>query len=248
MLKAIEVTAVGTLLIATPFKALAQTPEARKLTYLTFTKPIQLPGFELPAGKYRFSLADPDTSRRVVEVANEDGTKTYGFLLTIPDERLKPAKDALVLFNETEAGTPAAVRAWFYPGESLGYEMVYPKNQAVKIAKATHGRVLATESDTQATGGDRVRAIHGAKVGRVDENGNFSSDDTRATSGRDKGKEATDKDNDRKKLDCVGRVLWDPAYRLGRNGDSVTLRLQYINAELAETAERFELATKTRRR
>jgi hypothetical protein len=200
MLKGIVVTAVGTLLIATPFKALAQNPEARKLTYLTFTKPIQLPGFELPAGKYRFSLADPDTSRRVVEVTNEDGTKTYGFLLTIPDERLKPAKDPVVLFNETEAGTPAAVRAWFYPGETIGYEMVYPKNQAVKIAKATHGRVLATESDTQSAGGDRVRAIHGAKVGRVDENGNFSSDETRATSGRDKDKdkEATDKDRDRK--------------------------------------------------
>jgi len=106
----------------------------------------------------------------------------------------------VVLFNETEAGTPAAVRAWFYPGETIGYEMVYPKNQAVKIAKATHGRVLATESDTQSAGGDRVRAIHGAKVGRVDENGNFSSDETRATSGRDKDKdkEATDKDRDRK--------------------------------------------------
>jgi len=200
MLKKIALTTVATLLIAAaPFKALAQTPESRKLTYLTFTKPVQLPGFELPAGKYRFSLADPDTSRRVVEVTNEDGTKTYGFLLTIPDERLKPAKDAMVLFNETAAGTPAPVRAWFYPGESIGYEMVYPKDQALKIAKATHGRVLATESDVNSAGGDRVKAMHGAKVGRVDENGNFSSDDARATSGRDDDKKATDKDKDRNK-------------------------------------------------
>ena len=54
--------------------------------------------------------------------------------------------------------------------------------------------MLATESDVNTVGADRVRAIHGAKVGRVDENGNFSSDDTRATSGRDNDNKATDKD------------------------------------------------------
>jgi hypothetical protein len=159
-----------------PARAWAQDAESRKLTYLTFSSPIQLPGLELPAGKYRFSIADPDESRRVIEVADEKGMTTYGLFLTIPDQRLKPSDNPVVLFNETPSGTPAAVKAWFYPGETTGYEMVYPRNQAIKIAKATHEHVLASDSESDVKGGDRVKAVHGAKVGRVDENGNVSSD------------------------------------------------------------------------
>jgi hypothetical protein len=201
------------LLINLPARASAQTSaEVRKLTYLTFSAPVQLPGFSLPAGTYRLSLADPDTTRRVVEVASQDGKKTYGMLLTIPDERAKPAKDPIVLFNETPAGTPEAVRTWFYPGETIGYELVYPKNQALDIAKKTHQGVLTTEGDVSTTGGDRVKTLHGAKVGRIDENGHFSAaDEPTATSGtttttsrpasttdKDKDKDKKDKDKDRK--------------------------------------------------
>jgi hypothetical protein len=196
------------LIINLPARASAQTSaEVRKVTYLTFSAPVQLPGFSLPAGTYRLSLADPDTTRRVVEVASQDGKKTYGMLLTIPDERAKAAKDPIVLFNETPAGTPEAVRTWFYPGETIGYELVYPRNQALDIAKKTHQGVLTTEGDVSATGTDRAKALHGAKVGRVDENGHFSSaDEPTATSGSttsrptstDKDKDKKDKDKDRR--------------------------------------------------
>src|SRR3954469_903332 len=100
------IVAVGALVAAVgPAIVLAQSPESRKVTYLTFSAPVQLPGFELPAGKYRFSIADPNDTRRVIEVASEDGKKTYGFFLTMPDERAKPSKEAVVMFTETAIGT-----------------------------------------------------------------------------------------------------------------------------------------------
>src|SRR5213593_1888567 len=45
--------------VATPARA----DESDKLTYLTFSKSVQLPGVTLPAGRYRFQLADTQESR-----------------------------------------------------------------------------------------------------------------------------------------------------------------------------------------
>ena len=52
--------------LAVAFAGTAHADECSKLTYLTFSGPVQLPGITLPAGTYRFELADPDSSRRVI--------------------------------------------------------------------------------------------------------------------------------------------------------------------------------------
>ena len=53
--------AAATLCVSLPARA----DETDKLTYLSFSKPVQLPGVTLPAGRYRFQLADVEESRRV---------------------------------------------------------------------------------------------------------------------------------------------------------------------------------------
>ena len=62
-----------------------------KRTLFTFSGPVTLPGVTLPAGQYLFRLADPNSSSKVVQVLNADGTKPYGLFFTIPAERLEPA-------------------------------------------------------------------------------------------------------------------------------------------------------------
>jgi len=121
----------------------ARADENTKLTYLSFSKPVQLPGVTLPAGRYRFELADPVESRRVIKVQSEDGKQQVAMLLTLQNQLPAPAKDPLVLFGETAAGQPEAVKAWVYPGESIGYEFVYPREQAMKIAGQNHTGVLS---------------------------------------------------------------------------------------------------------
>jgi len=122
-----------------------------KRTFFTFSRPITLPGVTLPPGKYIFRLADDQTSRKVIQVVSSDGTKPYAMLLTIPNERRDPAKDAEVSFLETASRTPSAVRAWWYPGERTGYEFIYPRAQARQLAQSTGASVLTTKSDTTKT-------------------------------------------------------------------------------------------------
>jgi hypothetical protein len=150
--------------------AFAMTPPAfaddySKLTLLTFSGPVDVPGITLPAGTYRFSLADPESGRRVVRVADKDGTHTLGMFISIPNQRMKPTDKPVVMFKEAAAGSPQAIQAWFYPGETYGYEFAYPHDQALKIAKATHKPILSATKE--------------GEVSRIDEHDKpVSSDET----------------------------------------------------------------------
>ena len=131
--------------------ATANAQPSDKRTFFTFSRPITLPGVTLPAGKYVFRLADDETSRKVIQIMSSDGTKPYAMLLTIPEERRDPAKDAEVAFLETASRTPSAVKAWWYPGERTGYEFIYPRAQARQLARTTGAAVLTTKADTTKT-------------------------------------------------------------------------------------------------
>jgi hypothetical protein len=104
-----------------------------KRTYFTFSQPFALPGVTLPAGTYVFHLADPMTSRKVTHVTNEKGTQSYAMLLTMPAYRTDIPKDAEIRFMETAAGMPPAVKSWWVPGESTGYEFIYSKEQRARL-------------------------------------------------------------------------------------------------------------------
>ena len=108
---------------------------------------MQLPGLRLEPGTYRFELADPEETRRVIKVMSADGTKQLGLLLSIPNTLRDPAKDPLVLFGEAPAGEPDAIKAWVYPGERIGYEFIYPRDEAISLAKHYHTSVLSKSGD-----------------------------------------------------------------------------------------------------
>lgn len=140
--------------------------EYNKQTFLTFSAPVQLPGVELPAGTYMFKLADPSSGRRTLQVWDKEGTKLYTTLLTIPDQRMRPSGDPVVMFSERPTGEMHAIKAWFYPGETIGQEFVYPKDQAMKIARASNVPVLAFDQEP-----DNASALSGAQVSRIGADG-----------------------------------------------------------------------------
>ena len=149
----VAAAAAATLLVGNPARA----DESNKLTYLTFSQPVQLPGVTLPAGRYRFELADTQESRRVIKVQSEDGKKQLAMLLTVQNQLRNIPKDPVVLFRETAQGQPEAVKSYNYPGERIGYEFIYPRAQALEIAHRTHSSVLSKNGD---------------KIERIDEHGN----------------------------------------------------------------------------
>lgn len=106
-----------------------------KLAHMTFTGPVQVPGAILSAGTYRFRLANPETSRNVVQVLSGDGSTVHAMFHTVPDSRVSVTEHPTVSFRETPAGVPAAVKSLFYGGEHRGYEFVYGKGGPLMVAK-----------------------------------------------------------------------------------------------------------------
>jgi hypothetical protein len=119
-------------------------------TVITFSGPVEIPGVHLPgwgvlpAGTYVFKILDSQSDRHIVQIFSKDEKTVYATILAIPNYRLKATDKTVITFRERPAGQPEALRAWFYPGRNWGEEFVYPKAQAIALAKATNTPVLFT--------------------------------------------------------------------------------------------------------
>jgi hypothetical protein len=117
-----------------------------KLTTLTFSAPVEIPGQVLPAGTYVFKLLDSQSDRNIVQIYDANQTKLYATILAVPDYRLKPADKTVVTFEERAANSPEAIQAWFYPGDNYGQQFVYPKEKAVQLAQSNNRPVPSMPS------------------------------------------------------------------------------------------------------
>lgn len=169
MLKTIASACVFAMLAFTSITAHAQTIDNR--TFFTFNQPVTLPGVTLPAGKYLFRNPDTMSGRRVVQVLSEDGRQAYAQLLTIPAQRFDAPPQPEIRFMETAQGTPAAIKTWWYPGNTVGWEFIYPKEQALRLAKGTSSGVLTTASQQN----DTTEEMKTADLARVAASGAESS-------------------------------------------------------------------------
>jgi len=140
-------TAVATVLLALLTLSVdAQQPDTRDRTIMTFSGAVELPGMRLEPGTYVFRIADT-TGRNVIQVLPEDEMQVLGQGLFVPAERQESTGDTIVTFREIEARANAtpAVQFWFYPGEKIGKEFIYPKDQAMRIAQQTGAEVLTED-------------------------------------------------------------------------------------------------------
>jgi hypothetical protein len=144
--KPIALLTLAVLTLSMSGRAEAQPADYR--TYFTFSAPVTLPGVTLPAGKYVFRLADADSSRKVINVLSADGKRSLAMLHTIPNQVMKAPKDAEIRFMETSARVPPPIKTWWYAGKAIGYEFIYPRQQALQLAKITSEPVLTTSHET----------------------------------------------------------------------------------------------------
>lgn len=135
---------VAALLTAAPVAA----QQADRLTYVTFSGPVSVPGTTLPAGTYAFRLADSPADRHIVQIFDRDQTKLFTTLLAVAAERNQAEGEPVITFKETPSDRPPAVRYWYYAGEKAGNEFVYPKNQAMMIARASGEGVMSVDTDS----------------------------------------------------------------------------------------------------
>src|SRR6187549_2335200 len=157
-------------IVATSVNAGAQGPRNQD-TFFTFSQAVELPKTTLPAGTYFFQLMDSNSNRHIVKVMSQDRKQLHATLLAIPFySNDRPSDDPQVRFMETPAATGAAatnaIKIWFYPGNSVGHEFIYPREQAMRIASRTGDSVLTTKTDAEASD-----TIADADLTRVDSAG-----------------------------------------------------------------------------
>ena len=141
-----------TILVALAGTATAQTFNTQERTFMTFNLPVELPGLVLQPGTYIFQLADTG-SRNVVEVWSIRGKHQHrrlGHWAFLQADRREMVYDTLVMFKETRAGATPAVQYWFFPGEAVGKEFLYPKDQAERIAARTGAEVRTSTGTVRA--------------------------------------------------------------------------------------------------
>jgi hypothetical protein len=162
LLKTVGCAAVGlTLLTASAQPAQAQV-RGDKAVYFTFSQPVTLPQVTLPAGRYLFRLADSLVNRTIVQIYSADGSKMHAMLMTLPSQRTDVPNDPEIRFLETAANTPPAIATYWYPGERTGWEFVYPRQQALSLARTAQQPVLTTRQN--ATTADEMRTAELARV------------------------------------------------------------------------------------
>jgi hypothetical protein len=123
-------------------------------TYFTFSQPVTLPGVTLPAGKYVFRILDTTGSRRIIQVTDPAG-RHYGTMMSMPIQSDHVPSKPEVHFIEGMEGTVPALRAWWYPGSSTGYEFVYPREQAMRLAERARTPAVTTTDTVSSAGEDK---------------------------------------------------------------------------------------------
>jgi hypothetical protein len=166
--KTIPLFCFSLVVLTLPLQVKAQNGGFDKFTKITFSAPVEIPevGAQvLPAGTYVFKLVGDHliANRHIVQVLSEDQTRVYATILAVPNDRIQPTGDTVVMFRERAAGQPQAVRAWFYPGDNLGQEFVYPKTMAVEIAQ-TNETVLSTTNETATEETMKTEPVEETKV------------------------------------------------------------------------------------
>jgi hypothetical protein len=117
------------------------------MTRFTVNHPFEVPGMTLqPNTRYVIRLYDSPSTRNVVQVLNNDETKLLTMFMAVSDLRLEPLDKTVFTFIETQPGYPLPVKEWFYPGRLNGLEFIYPKEQALEIARHAREPVLSAEN------------------------------------------------------------------------------------------------------
>ena len=133
--------------------AYAQVPQspdmpASRDVYFTFSQPVQVPNQTLPAGKYLFRVSG--SGRNIVEIYSGDKSRMIRRVMAVHSARSDSPERAEIRLIESSAESPVAIGTWWYPQQRQGWEFVYPREQALKLAKTARQPILTTAEDVPA--------------------------------------------------------------------------------------------------
>lgn len=186
-MRTIRIAAAALVCLAMVHSAEAQ---SGKRTKVRFNAPIEIPNpsvkggvMTLPPGEYIFAMADTGTSHHVVRVTDATGQKVHSMVLTMPDYRLSATSKTVMYLGERPAGSPAAIKSWFYPGDTSGERFIYPKARAQALAAEVNQPVPSRVAEGPITPNETVQVQTPQKTEVAYTAKTFEAADARDTAG-----------------------------------------------------------------
>lgn len=136
------VAILGLALFNPPLKA----DEYNRQTTITISQPLEVPGVVLAPGTYVMRLFNSSSDRHIVQFMTEDRKQQLALTFAVSAERIRPTGKTVLTMYEGTRDAPPALRTWFYPGDVVGQEFLYPHEQAVRIS--ARAKIAVPEVET----------------------------------------------------------------------------------------------------
>ena len=120
----------------------------------TISDKTRIPGATLKPGSYNIQVVDHLSDRVIVRVEGNGGS-THSTFLGLPNSSLgKPAVPGPITWGNAAQGTQY-LRGWYFPNSASAIEFVYPKGDAVAIAKSNQAKVPAIDPASEGKVADK---------------------------------------------------------------------------------------------
>jgi sortase A len=145
--------------------------EPDRKTPFSTNEPVEIPSMVLDPGRYVLRLIEPEPQRNVLEVFETvqlwsgDETRLLATVLTMANYDRPTTDKTVFVFFERGTNQPKALRTWFAPGRNYGQEFVYPRTQAVELAKIVGRAVLSMPAELPGDIGRLTRLVAGPPPG-----------------------------------------------------------------------------------
>lgn len=110
----------------------------------TLSNSQRIPGDTLQPGSYSIHVVNRLSDRVILKVDSKNGSQHDTFIGVQNSKIEKPASSGPVKWSNAVDGTDY-LRGWYFPGTSSVVEFVYPKTDAVAIAKSNPAKVPAID-------------------------------------------------------------------------------------------------------
>jgi hypothetical protein len=125
--------------------------EWNKKSTLSVERQVEFPGVVLEPGIYIIRLREGGDRRSFVEILSQNETQVLGSVVAVPDHRVRPDDNSEFTYHGVKRKGPRPVQSWYFSGDLVGLEFVYPKRRALEIAKDSEGHVMASNGSKESS-------------------------------------------------------------------------------------------------
>jgi hypothetical protein len=122
LVKGLALVVLGTMTTV----SIGASSQAKHTMYVTFNRPVALPGVTLGSGTYIFEAPNADSDHDLVRVLSRD--RSTVFLTTFTRAVDRPARmkqDQVISFGEPSRDGTLPIEVW-WPQDSMGHQFIYP--------------------------------------------------------------------------------------------------------------------------